>query len=231
MTAGEQKLAAAEAAAARVRSGDVVGLGSGTTARLFVEAIAERIARGELEGVRGVPTSSETEELAVELGVPLTTLEAAPELDLAVDGADEVDPSLDLIKGLGGALLREKIVASASRLFIIVIDESKLVERLGTWTPVPVEVLPFGWRVVAERVEAFGATVSLRERGGEVAVTDQGNYILDCALGEIADAARTAARLAAIPGVLGHGLFVSMADEVIVGRDAGVETLIAPPRL
>jgi len=213
-----------------VTSGQRIGLGSGTTARLFVEALAERLSTGELEGVRGVPTSAETEELAARLGVPLTTLEAAPELDIAVDGADEVDPNLDLIKGLGGALLREKIVASASRLFVVVVDESKLVERLGTWTPVPVEVLPFGWRVVADRVEALGAKVTLRERGGEVAATDQGNYVLDCALGEIPDAARLAAALSSIPGVLGHGLFVSMADEVIVGGEEGVEVLTAPDR-
>jgi ribose 5-phosphate isomerase A len=230
VTAAEQKRAAAGAAAARVRSGDRIGLGSGTTARLFVEAIAERVSTGDLVDVLGVPTSDETEELATRLGIPLTTLEADPELDVAVDGADEVDPNLDLIKGLGGALLREKIVAGASRLFVVVVDESKLVERLGTWTPVAVEVLPFGWRVVAERVEALGASVSLRERGGEVAVTDQGNYVLDCAVGEIADPARLGESLAAIPGVLGHGLFVSMADEVIVGRDEGIEVLSAPPR-
>lgn len=211
-------------------SGQRIGLGSGTTARLFVEALAERLSRGELEGVRGVPTSVETEELAARLGIPLTTLEADPELDLAVDGADEVDRNLHLIKGRGGALLREKIVAGASRLFVVVVDESKLVELLGTWTPVPVEVLPFGWRVVGDRVEALGASVSLRERGGEVATTDQGNYVLDCALGEIADPARVAAKLAAIPGVLAHGLFVSMAHEVIVGGDGGIEVLAAPHR-
>jgi ribose 5-phosphate isomerase A len=218
------------AAAGRVVSGDRVGLGSGTTARLFVEALAERLSSGEIEGVRGVPTSAETEELAAGLGIPLTTLEAEPELDVAVDGADEVDPNLNLIKGLGGALLREKIVASASRLFVVVVDESKLVERLGTWTPVPVEVLPFGWRVVAESVEALGASVSLRERGGEVATTDQGNYILDCALGEMPDPGGAAAKLAAIPGALAHGLFVSMADEVIVGGDEGYEVLVGPGR-
>jgi ribose 5-phosphate isomerase A len=222
---------AAEAAAARVMSGQRIGLGSGTTARLFVEALAARLSRGDLTDVTGVPTSHETADLAGRFGIPLTTLEADSQLDLAVDGADEVDPSLDLIKGLGGALLREKIVASASRRLVIIVDESKLVERLGTWTPVPVEALPFGWRVVAERAEGLGARVSLRERGGEVATTDQGNYVLDCAFGEIADPARLAASLAAIPGALAHGLFVRMTDEVIVGRGDGVEVLTAPDRL
>jgi ribose 5-phosphate isomerase A len=188
------------------------------------------MSAGDLADVRGVPTSVETERLAARLGVPLTTLEADPELDLAVDGADEVDRNLDLIKGRGGALLREKIVAGASRRFVVVVDESKLVDRLGTWTPVPVEVLPFGWRVVAERVEALGGRVSLRESGGGAATTDQGNYILDCALGEIEDPAGLSARLAGIPGVLAHGLFVSMVDEVIVGVGGGIELLRARGR-
>ncbi len=212
-------------------SGQRVGLGSGSTARLFLEALARRLSDGEISGVRGVPTSTETEELASGLGVPLTTLEADPELDLAVDGADEVDRGLQLIKGRGGALLREKIVASASRLFIVVVDESKLVERLGTWAPVPVEVLPFGWRVVAERVEDLGGSVALRERANEAFLTDQGNYVLDCAFDGIEDPARLASRLGSIPGVLGHGLFVSMADAVIVGTDQGVEVLKAPGRV
>jgi ribose 5-phosphate isomerase A len=230
VTDREQKRRAAAAAAAQVSDGQRIGLGSGTTARLFVEALAERLSAGELADVRGVPTSIETERLASSLGVPLTTLEVEPELDLAVDGADEVDPNLDLIKGRGGALLREKIVAGASRRFVVIVDESKLVERLGTWTPVPIEVLPFGWRVVAERVEAMGGRVSLRERGRDAATTDQGNFILDCALGEIADPPGLAAKLAGIPGVLGHGLFVSMVDEVIVGTGRGVEVLTGRAR-
>ena len=122
-------------------------------------------------------------------------------------------------------------IASASRLFIVVVDESKLVERLGTWAPVPVEVLPFGWRVVAERVEDLGGTVALRERANEAFLTDQGNYILDCAFDGIEDPARLASRLGSIPGVLGHGLFVSMADAVIVGTDEGVDVLKAPGRV
>jgi ribose 5-phosphate isomerase A len=230
VSATAQKERAAEAAAAVVSSGQLLGLGSGSTAALVLEALARRLATGEISDVAGVPTSLETADLAATLGIPLVGLEVNPVLDLAIDGADEVDPELNVIKGRGGALLREKIVACASRRFVVVVDESKLVDRLGVWAPVPVEVLPFGWRFVADQVERLGAAASLRESDGTVVETDQGNYVLDCAFDGMDDPAALARRLASIPGVLGHGLFVAMADEVIVGRDDGVEVLGAADR-
>lgn len=218
---GALKRRAAEAAAERILSGQKIGLGTGSTADVFLEALARRRRRGDLEEIVGVATSERTERRARELGIPLTTLEREPRLDLTVDGADEVDPRLDLIKGLGGALLREKIVASASRELVIIVDESKLVPGLGAGSPVPVEVLTFGWRVTAGQLEALGARVALRREGGEVFRSDEGNRILDCRFDDLGDASALAARIDAIPGVLGHGLFLAMADRVIVGTAAG----------
>jgi ribose 5-phosphate isomerase A len=224
------KRLAAEAAARSIESGQRIGLGTGSTARLFLQALGRRLAAGEIRDVVGVPTSRRTAELAQALGIPLASLEEATGLDLAVDGADEVDPQLNLIKGLGGALLREKIVASASRRFIVVVDEGKLVPRLGTRSPLPVEVLPFGWKVASGRIERLGASVVLRAEGGSPYRTDQANYVLDCGFGPIADAPSLAASLASIPGVLGHGLFVGLATEVLVGAPSGVRRLLSPSR-
>lgn len=221
------KKLAAEAAAQRVENDQLIGMGTGSTARYFLEALARRLRSGELRGVRGVPTSLQTENQARALGISLTTLQEHPRLDLAVDGADEVDPALNLIKGMGGALLREKIVAAASERFIVIADSGKLVQTLGERTPVPVEVLPFGWRAIALALEALGAKPQLRLRGDTPTVTDQGNYLLDAAFGSIAYPASLATQISAIPGVLGHGLFLGMADMAIVGTSSGVDVLTA----
>jgi len=218
------KRLAAERAVELIQSGMVVGLGSGSTSALVVHRLAALLDEGKLTGVVGVPTSLETEALALSLGVPLSTLEEHPSLELTIDGADEVDPDLCLIKGGGGALLREKIAAQASRREIIVVDESKLSPRLGTRWPVPVEVLPFGWRSQALFLEGLGARVTRRERrDGTPSRTDQGNFILDCAFGPIARPAELAAKLDARAGVMEHGLFIGLTSELIVAGPKGVE--------
>src|SRR5467141_2471832 len=168
---------AAEAALKYLKPGMVLGLGTGSTARYFLEGLSRLIGSGM--DVKAVPTSFATAEAAKRLGIPLTTLEEHVRLDLCVDGADEVDPKLDLIKGLGGALFREKIVAAASRKFVVIVDDSKLVPRLGTKAPVPVEVHPFGWKNASAALEGLGAKVELRKAGGEAFRTDNGNHILE----------------------------------------------------
>ena len=224
MTADELKRAAAAASLKHVKDGMVLGLGTGSTARYVLEGLARRIAQEGLL-VRGVPTSLATAEAAKLLGIPLTSLEEHPVLDLAIDGADEVDPRLDLIKGLGGALFREKIDAGAAKRFLVVVDGSNLVPRLGTKAPVPVEVHPFGWRATQARVEALGAKVSLRMQGADAFRTDNGNHILDARFGPIRSPAQVAAALDAVPGVVGHGLFLGMTDLVLAASEAGVRTL------
>jgi len=208
---------------AYVKPGMVLGLGTGSTARFFLEGVARLVREGV--DLKGVPTSFATADAAKELGIPLTSLEERPSVDLCVDGADEVDPKLDLIKGLGGALFREKIVAAASKRFIVIVDASKLVPRLGTKAPVPVEVHPFGWKTAAAALEGLGATVELRRRDTETVRTDNGNNLLDARFGPIKAPSKLAARIAAIPGVVGHGLFLGMADAVLVASDEGVRTL------
>jgi ribose 5-phosphate isomerase A len=218
------KRLAAERAVELIQPGMVIGLGSGSTSALVVRRLAALRGEGELASVVGVPTSLETESLARSLGVPLTTLEEHPVLELAIDGADEVDPDLCLIKGGGGALLREKIVAQASRRLIIVVDESKLSPRLGTRWPVPVEVLPFGWRSQALFLEGLGARVTRRDsRDGAPYRTDQGNFILDCAFAPIARPAELATKLEARAGLVEHGLFIGLTSELIVAGPRGVE--------
>ena len=208
---------------AYVKPGMVLGLGTGSTARFFLEGVARLVREGV--DLKGVPTSFATADAAKELGIPLTSLEERPSVDLCVDGADEVDPKLDLIKGLGGALFREKIVAAASKRFIVIVDASKLVPRLGTKAPVPVEVHPFGWKTAAAALEGLGATVELRRRDTETVRTDNGNNLLDARFGPIKAPSKLASRIAAIPGVVGHGLFLGMADAVLVASDEGVRTL------
>jgi len=217
------KRKAAEAALAYVKPGMVLGLGTGSTARFFLDGVARLVREGA--DLKGVPTSFATADAAKELGIPLTSLEERPSVDLCVDGADEVDPKLDLIKGLGGALFREKIVAAASKRFVVIVDASKLVPRLGTKAPVPVEVHPFGWKTAAAALEGLGATVELRRRDSETVRTDNGNNILDARFGPIKAPSKLAARIAAIPGVVGHGLFLGMADAVLVASEKGVRTL------
>ncbi len=227
------KRAAAERAVAMVEAGMRLGLGSGSTAELFVCALGERAGRGGLDLVC-VATSEGTERLARAQGLALGPLEGP--LDLTVDGADEVDPQRNLIKGGGGALLREKMVAAASARLVIVADASKQVDRLGAF-PLPVEVVRFGWRAtlaavetVLARADVGGREVRLREGPQGPVVTDEGHHLLDLHLGHIADPGALAAALDAVPGVVEHGLFLGMADAVVIGREDGTfEVLGAAP--
>jgi ribose 5-phosphate isomerase A len=213
-------------AADLVKSGMVVGLGHGSTAIFAVRCIAQLLREGRLEEVLGVPCSRQVEEDAQGLGIPLTTLDEHAVVDLTIDGADEVDADLNLIKGGGGALLREKIVAQASRREVIVVDESKLSPALGTHWPVPVEVVPFGWRTQAAYLESLGARTVLRlNDDGSPFKTDQGNLILDCHFGPISDPAHLAARLNERAGIVEHGLFLGLATDVIVAGVEGVRHL------
>ncbi|HYE15282.1 MAG TPA: ribose-5-phosphate isomerase RpiA [Pyrinomonadaceae bacterium] len=215
----EAKRRAGERAVEFVEDGMAVGLGTGSTAHWVVEGIGRRVREEGLR-VRCVPTSRRTEEHARSLGIPLVTFAEVRRLDLAIDGADEIGPGLALIKGGGGALLREKLVARAASRFVVVADEGKLVERLGKF-PLPVEVVPFAWETTAERVaRAAGAEpVPRRAEGGEFYLTDNGNLILDCRCGEIADPERMERELKLITGVVECGLFVGMADVAVVATD------------
>ena len=220
--ADDLKGAAAEKALELVQEGMLLGLGTGSTSRLFVEGVGRLVASGMK--VRGVPTSRATAELAASLGIPIVT-ELVGQIDLAVDGADEVDPALNLIKGRGGALFREKLVAAASKRFVVVVDESKLVKQLGEGV-LPVEVLPFLWRSTAERLTALG--LSLVIRGGEETpyVTDNGNVVLDVTVAEgIKNPAELALELKQVTGVVEHGLFVGMTDTVIVAGPDGPKAI------
>jgi ribose 5-phosphate isomerase A len=204
----------------------VVGLGHGSTAIFAVCRIAQMLHEGQLQDIVGVPCSRQVEEEARRLGIPLTTLDEHPTIDLTIDGADEVDPHLNVIKGGGGALLREKVVAQASRREIIVVDESKLSPALGTHWPVPVEVVPFGWLVQAAYLESLGARPALRrDSDGSPFKTDQGNLILDCHFGPIQDPAQLAARMNERAGIVEHGLFLGLATDVIVASDQGIRHL------
>ncbi len=228
MMLSEQQLKqqAADQVLTYIQSGMVVGLGGGSTAILAVRGLAKMLSQGQLANIRGIPCSRQVEAEAKKLGIPLTTLDEHPVIDMTFDGADEVDPALNLIKGGGGAVLWEKIVAQASRSEIIIVDESKLSPVLGSNWPVPVEVIPFGWRTQYAYVESLGAQPRLRP-GPKSApfVTDQGNYILDCKFGPIADPASLATRLDGRTGIACHGLFLGMADEVIVAGTSGIRYL------
>lgn len=228
MTPDELKKAAAQAAVAHIKSGMKLGLGTGSTAKHFVDAVGEKVREGW--DLVCVPTSEATRKQAESLGIKLTTLDETPVLDVTIDGADELDEQLRLIKGGGGALLREKIVASSSRKMIVIADDSKKVATLGKF-PLPVEVVPFGLKATAIKIDqAFAWTrnegpVTLRMRDGKPYVTDNGNVILDCALGRIENAEKLAAGLSSIPGVVDHGLFIGMASLAIIAGANGVETL------
>jgi ribose 5-phosphate isomerase A len=230
MTADGQKRAAAEAALAHIDDGMRLGIGTGSTAEHFVTALAARVKAG-LKLRACVATSEKTAALARSLGIHIADLNDVRHLELAVDGADEIDPDLNLIKGGGGALLREKIVAAAAERFLVIADSSKRVHRLGTF-PLPVEIVPFGWRStaekVAEAVRASGCAENfLHLRGGEAHPfrSDQGNFILDAAARDIPDPEKLAANLAAIPGVVEHGLFLGMVDVALVAGGQGVQSL------
>jgi ribose 5-phosphate isomerase A len=219
------KRAAALKAVEQVEDGMVLGLGSGSTAAFAVEAVAARIANGLR--VLGIPTSERTAVQARRLGVPLSSFDEHRRVDLTIDGADEVERgTLHLIKGLGGALLHEKIVAAASDRLVIVVDGSKLVDRLGAKTPVPVEVVVFGWQATSEAIEALGAKPTLRTGDANAPfVTDEGNYILDCGFGPIVSPERLEKELASIAGVVESGLFINRASEVIAATEQGIEIL------
>jgi ribose 5-phosphate isomerase A len=204
-----------------------LGLGTGSTARHVLEVIAERRKRGEIKNIIGVPTSEATREHAKKLGIPLATLDELKVLDLAIDGADEVDPDLNLIKGLGGALLWEKMVESAADRLVIVVDESKMVERLGDRAPVPIEVVRFAWSTHLAFLEELGGTAQLRKNDKrEPFITDSGNYIIDCAFDNgLADPWLLETELQHRAGIVESGLFLDMAESVIVAAGAGVNVL------
>ena len=233
MSAVEDKTRAAEAALEFIEDGMTLGLGSGSTADIFVRLLGAALESGSLNNVKGVPTSENTARVAREAGVPLIEVDQADRIDITVDGADEVDGRFRLIKGGGGCLLREKIIAHASDLMVVVVDETKLVETLGAFA-LPVEVDPFGFTITAKKVyDALTAAgvvrpdVKLRCRGdgNDPFVTDGGHYILDCACKALADPEQVAARLNAIPGVVEHGLFINLARAVIVGEEEGARVL------
>lgn len=226
------KREAAAFAADRVANGATLGLGSGSTAELALQALAQRIKNEGLR-VTGVPTSERTRQIALSLGIPVADLDAVMTLDMSIDGADEVLlPSLDLVKGHGGALLREKMIAAASRYRVIVVDATKIVQTIGATGPIPVEVISFGWRHTAARLEQLGARPVLRTNTAQVGattgaapfVTDGGNYVLDCAFGALRDPAATASAIKNVTGVVDHGLFVMMTERVHVAGPNGVQT-------
>lgn len=211
------------AAAALIEDGMVIGLGSGSTAVQLTYALAQRIREG-LRIVGAVPTSKATEQLAHQLGIPLTTLDDHPELDIDIDGADEIDDSLSLIKGGGGALLREKIVATSARRFVIITDITKQVPILGSKTPLPVEIIPFALSPVRKRLESLGASVALRLVGENVFITDNSNFILDCTFpGGIPDPPALQAAMKQIVGVVETGLFLNMVEQAVIGGPDGVK--------
>jgi ribose 5-phosphate isomerase A len=230
MDAREMKVKAAEAALAHVEDGMRLGIGTGSTAEEFVRLLAEKV-HGGLR-IQGVPTSERTARLCLELGVPLKSLDELPELDLTIDGADELDADLTLVKGGGGALLREKIVAAASSRMIVIADATKLVETLGAF-PLPIEINPFGrasTRIAVERAASrlgLSGEMKLRRAGDELFMTDGGHYILDASFGRIPDAEALSGELNFIPGVVEHGLFIHMASFAIIAGEAGARTLKA----
>ena len=222
----DEKQVAARASLQFVQDGQVLGLGTGSTAEYFIRLLAERVRTGLK--IRGIPTSVRSRQLAEQLQIPLVTLEDCPEINIAIDGADEIDPQLRLIKGGGGALLREKIVASAAQRFIIVGDSSKQVSQLGKF-PLPVEIVPFAECVVAPKIVALGATVALRKYAyGNPFRTDEGHYILDCQFGKIADPDALAQKLSNMPGVVEHGLFIGMAERALIGKKGQLVELKRP---
>ncbi len=220
MTQDEAKRMAAMRALEFVEDGMSLGLGTGTTAAIFIRELGDRVKQGLR--VRGIATSDASHQLAESLSIPMTTFDECPILDLAVDGADEVGPGLALIKGGGGALLREKIVASAARRFLVVADSSKLVSTLGRF-PLPVEVIQMALPIVARKLEELGLNPTLRHHpDGSLYITDENNVILDCACGSISDPAKTATEIRSIVGVVEHGLFLGMASIALIAGENGV---------
>lgn len=220
------KLVAARAALSLVTPNMRLGLGTGSTTAIFIQLLGERVREGL--AIEAVATSVASEELARSQGITILPLDLAGELDLTVDGADEVDPDLNLIKGGGGALLREKIVAYHSRQMVVIADHSKLVDVLGRF-PLPLEVVQFWWQATSRAIAEFGVTPTLRQRQGRPFLTDNGNLILDCPFGSIPDPAGLASRLMAVPGVVEVGLFTDLADRAFIGSSDGVIALDRQP--
>jgi ribose 5-phosphate isomerase A len=223
----DPKQLAAESALTYIRSGMVVGLGTGSTARLFIAALGTALQSGRLKDIRGIPTSKRSDEQGRSLGIPIITHAQSPMADVTVDGADEVDPRLDLVKGLGGALLREKIVAQNSRKLVIVADASKKVAYLGMHAPLPVEVAQFGFESHVPFLRSLGAEPVLRKgEGDRPYVTDNGNFIYDCRFARIEDPRGLETKLKSRAGLVETGLFVGMASVVLIATDKDVETLV-----
>jgi ribose 5-phosphate isomerase A len=223
---GIAKRRAAEHAVSFVEEGQTLGLGTGSTARYAIEALAKRIQDGLR--IEGVPTSTATAVLARSLRIPLIELNEASRIDLTIDGADEIDPGFNMIKGGGGALTREKLVAIASTRRVMLIDETKLVALLGQTRALPVEVLPFCWVMTSRHLQGLGCTPKLRESAGQPFLTDNGNYILDCAFAPIASPAALETSIKLLPGVVESGLFVNLADTLIIGFDDRTEVIERP---
>lgn len=222
----QQKQEAAYRAVEFIQSGMTVGLGTGSTVNFALERFAERLKSGQLKNILGIPSSIHTEQLAGSLSIPLATFEERRVIDITIDGADEVDTNLDLIKGGGGALLREKILAQASRRNIIIVDESKLSRQLGTHCSLPLEVLPFAWPLINEYVQALGVQATLRKKeNGEIYLTDQNNWIIDAQFGPIEDPAQLGRLLNQRAGIVEHGLFLGLATDVIVAGKERVRIL------
>ena len=225
MANDQEKEAAARASLRFVKDGQIVGLGTGSTAAYFIQLLGEAVKNGLK--IQGIPTSDRSREQAASLGIPLTTLDEFQQIDVTVDGADEVDPQLRMIKGGGGALLREKIVASATRQLVIVVDATKRAAVLGRF-PLPVEVIKFAEALVAKKITALGAEVELRRGAdGKPFLTDENNHILDCRFGQIPDVDGLARRLSDMPGIVEHGLFIGMANIVLVANGSEIVDLQA----
>jgi len=222
MTAEQQKQQVALKALEYIKEGMVVGLGTGSTAKFFIEGLGTKVAEGFQ--IKTICTSEESENLAKQLNIPLTDFTEVEVIDITIDGADEVDKQFNLIKGGGGALLREKIIASSSKQEIIIVDEKKVVEKLGKFH-LPVEIIPYVWQTTQRKIEALQGITMIRQRDGGIFVTDNGNYILDCNFGSIDNPQLLERNLNMIPGVVENGLFVNIATTVIVGSDEGAREL------
>jgi ribose 5-phosphate isomerase A len=217
------KQVAGEKGVEYVKNGEVVGLGTGSTVFYTIKKLGGMVRNGL--DIVGIPTSAETEKLAKQSGIQLSTLEEHPVIDVTIDGADEIDQNLNLTKGMGGALLREKIVASASKKEVIVADDSKLVDMLGAKSFLPVEVARFGWSYAAKKISEFGCKPELRKKDGKIFITDNGNYILDCKFNRIDKPEEMEEKINNIPGVLENGLFVGLADVTIISSEEGVRII------
>jgi ribose 5-phosphate isomerase A len=224
MTLEALKAQAASLALSQVKSGMVLGLGTGSTAKYFIEGLGEKLAQGELRDICGVATSKASEAQALALGIPLLELTGEP-LDLAVDGMDEVDDALNAVKGLGGALTREKIVESCAERLILIGDATKRVRYLGEKAPIPIEIVPFGWQATVKKLTDLGMTVTRRMEGDVPFVTDNGNFIVHGRLAAKADVYALARQMSLTPGVVEHGLFLGMATRAYIATAEGVVTL------